>query len=76
VYKKYNNVVRCGSCGPDTRYWVNKGGISASQEDRQTADYIAKFYLAETYPEYVKLVQKKDRYDLKYNIKLKVRYTD
>jgi hypothetical protein len=76
VYEKYKNVVRYGLCGPDTRYWVNKGGISASQEDRQTADYMEKFYLAETYPEYVTFVQKKDRCDLKYNIRLKVRYTD
>jgi hypothetical protein len=68
--------VRYGLCGPDTRYWVNKGGISASEEDRYTNDYMAKLYLADTYPEYVSLIQKKDRYDLKYNIKLKIRYSN
>lgn len=76
VYEKYKCVVRNGLYAPVTRYWENKGGITASEEDRHSADYIAKKYFADTYPEYVKLVQKKDRYDLKYNIKLKVRYTD
>lgn len=76
VYKKYKCVVRSGLCAPMTKYWVNKGGMSSAEKDRATADHAAKRYLSETYPEYVKLIQKKDRYDLRFNLKLKTIYTD
>lgn len=76
VYEKYKCVVRCGLWAPTTIYWTTAGGIDASEQDRASSDYMTKYYLSETYPEYVTLVLKKDKYDLKYNLKLKTRYTD
>lgn len=74
VYDKYKSIVRYCKAAPITRYWLNKGGMQASEIDRETIDHNRKKELSELYPAYCKLITKKDRYDLRYNLKLKEKY--
>jgi hypothetical protein len=74
VYDKYKCIIRYCKAAPITRYWVNKGGMEVSEADRAQKDYERKKVISETYSQYCKLITKKDRYDLRYNLKLKEKY--